>query len=77
MNHVTIFLKNNCPLCDEVKSLLDLFMKDYAIVMEEIDIEKDEKLLEKYFLEVPVIRINGEELDYRSIDYFSIENRLH
>lgn len=77
MNQVIIYIKKDCPLCDEVKGLVDLFNSDYSIEIQEIDIEQDENLQEKYFLEVPVMKINGEELDYRSIDYVSIEKRLH
>ncbi|RWZ54971.1 glutaredoxin family protein [Halobacillus fulvus] len=77
MNKINLYMKKNCPLCDEIRSLIDVFTGEYDIHIKEIDIELSEELLEKYMLEVPVIEVNGETLDYRSIDYVSIEKRLH
>ncbi|MCA0971656.1 glutaredoxin family protein [Halobacillus litoralis] len=77
MNDLILYVKKNCPLCDEITALIELFKSDYEMKFEEVDIETDEKLLERYMLEVPVLYVNGEELDYRSIDYLSIEKRLH
>ncbi|MBA2175635.1 glutaredoxin family protein [Halobacillus locisalis] len=77
MNHIVLYIKRECPLCDEVKSLLDLFEDTYALEIEEIDIEQDDELLERFMLEVPVVEINGETMDYRSVDYLSLEKRLH
>ncbi|WP_281658453.1 glutaredoxin family protein [Halobacillus sp. Cin3] len=72
MQRVVLYRKNGCALCDEVRALLSLFSVEVA----EIDIETDPELHEKYFLEIPVVRINEEELDYRSIDYFELQKRL-
>ncbi|SFJ43668.1 Glutaredoxin [Halobacillus dabanensis] len=72
MADVVLFSKKNCGLCDEVRELLSLF----EVSIKELDIEKDPVLQEKYMLEIPVVKIGGEELDYRSIDYFELEKRL-
>lgn len=70
---VKLYMKKNCSLCNEVRDLLSLF----EVKIVEIDIEIDPALLEKYMLEIPVIDIGGEKLDYRSIDYSELEKRLH
>lgn len=72
MQTVVLFRKNGCTLCDEVRALLSLF----SVEVSEVDIETDPELHEKYFLEIPVVRINEEELDYRTIDYFELQKRL-
>lgn len=77
MNTIVMYTKKHCPLCDEVRSLIDLFSIDYTIQLRELDIEEDESLMKKYMFEVPVLEVNGVEMDYRSIDYVSLEKRLH
>ncbi|MEC3883242.1 glutaredoxin family protein [Halobacillus sp. HZG1] len=72
MSEVILYVKENCGLCEEVKDLLSLF--DVAVVL--VDIGTDPVLLDKYMLEVPVLKIGEEELDYRNIDYFELMKRL-
>ncbi|REJ10130.1 glutaredoxin family protein [Halobacillus trueperi] len=72
MSEVILYVKENCGLCDEVKDLLSLF--DVKVIL--VDIESDPALLEKYMLEIPVLKIGEEELDYREIDYFELMKRL-
>lgn len=72
MKKVTLFTKENCGLCDEVRSMLSLF----EVTIEEVDIEKNKILFERYMFEIPVVRIGEEELDYRLIDYMELEKRL-
>ncbi|MBN9655970.1 glutaredoxin family protein [Halobacillus sp. GSS1] len=72
MSEVILYVKENCGLCEEVKDLLSLF--DVAVVL--VDIGTDPVLLNKYMLEVPVLKIGEEELDYRHIDYFELMKRL-
>ncbi|UOR11731.1 glutaredoxin family protein [Halobacillus amylolyticus] len=76
MNTLTLYRKNNCSLCDEVKELVDFLSMEYQIKTTEVDIEEDEELLQAYFLEIPVLFINGEKIDYRQIDVFSLRERL-
>lgn len=77
MNKIIVYKKDRCPLCEEVESLIDLLELDFSIDREEVDIESNEKLLEKYMFEIPVLIVNGVEMEYRDIDYFSIKKRLH
>ncbi|MBX0357470.1 glutaredoxin family protein [Halobacillus sp. Nhm2S1] len=72
MSEVILYVKEDCGLCDEVKDLLSLFEVQVVLV----DIESDPALLEKYMLEIPVLKIDEEELDYREIDYFELMKRL-
>lgn len=77
MNKITLYGKSNCKLCDEVKELVVVLAMDYQIEITEVNIEEDEQLLSRYFLEIPVLFINGERIDYREIDIFSLRERLH
>ncbi|MFD2922636.1 glutaredoxin family protein [Halobacillus naozhouensis] len=77
MNKITLYGKSNCKLCDEVKDLVVVLAMDYQIEMTEVNIEDDEELLHSYFLEIPVLFVNEERMDYREIDVFSLRERLH
>ncbi|ELK47987.1 glutaredoxin family protein [Halobacillus sp. ACCC02827] len=72
MKEVVLYSRPGCKLCEEVKQLIELF--DAHVL--EVNIEDNPDLLEKYILEIPVVDISGETLDYRSIDYFQLEKRL-
>ena len=77
MNNINLYVKKRCPLCEEISSLVELLSGEYQIEVQEIDIEQNDELMRKYLFEVPVLEVNGDELDYRSITYTAIEERLH
>ncbi|MCA1011179.1 glutaredoxin family protein [Halobacillus halophilus] len=77
MNNITLYVKKKCPLCDEISSLVELLSGEYQINVQEVNIEQNDELMRKYLLEVPVLEVNGDELDYRSITFTAIEERLH
>lgn len=59
---VTIFTKDGCTLCDEVKQRVERVASDYPIQLEMFDITSDEKIFEKYKWVIPVVHIDGEEV---------------
>jgi glutaredoxin len=61
---LTIYSKKDCHLCDEAKSIL----RKYPVELEEIDIEGDAQLLEKYREEIPVIFLDGRKLFKYRVD---------
>ncbi|WP_159462157.1 glutaredoxin family protein [Halobacillus sp. Marseille-P3879] len=77
MNEITIYRKPACGLCDEVETLIEIIQQDYEIKVNKIDITGNINLEQKYLLEIPVLLINGEELEYRQIDLLTIRERLH
>ncbi|WP_431804273.1 glutaredoxin family protein [Halobacillus andaensis] len=77
MNEITIYRKPTCGLCDEVETLIEIIQHDYEIKVNKIDITGNINLEQKYLLEIPVLLINGEELEYRQIDLLTIRERLH
>ncbi|WP_173915670.1 glutaredoxin family protein [Halobacillus sp. Marseille-Q1614] len=77
MNEAVLYLKQGCGLCNEVKGLLEILQEEFEIHVTEVDIEGNKLLEEKYLLEIPVLDLNGEEMDYRSIDLFTLRERLH
>ena len=51
-------------MCEEAKSIL----RKYPVELEEIDIEGDAQLLEKYREEIPVIFLDGRKLFKYRVD---------
>lgn len=76
MMKVIFYTKNVCSLCDEALALLLMFRNDYPFELEERDIYTNDKWLETYQLKIPVIEINGEQIDCGEMSYESIENLL-
>jgi glutaredoxin len=59
---VTLYTRRNCPLCDEAARLLRRLAPEFGLEVEEMDIEGDATLLERYRDSIPVIALEGEPL---------------
>ena len=63
---VTLYTRANCPLCDQAKAAIQA--SGVAVRIDEIDIDRDEVLRERYTNDVPVIHIDGKEAFRHSVD---------
>jgi len=61
MTRVVIYSKPGCHLCDEAKAAIQAAGCDEEYALEEINIETDPVLLDRYRFEIPVITIDGVE----------------
>ena len=59
--HVIVYSRPGCHLCDEAKSAMLAAGCSQHFVLQEINIETDPDLYERYRYEIPVITINGVE----------------
>ena len=57
--HVVIYTRPGCHLCEEAKQEMLAANCADQYVLEEVNIESDPALVERYGLEIPVITING------------------
>ncbi|MDQ0159569.1 MULTISPECIES: glutaredoxin family protein [Alkalibacillus] len=73
---VYFYTKQNCKLCEDVKQLLQILQMDYHFSIVEQNIYQDERLLEDYFLLIPVVRIGSRELSADSISFATLEQFL-
>lgn len=73
---VTLYMKDQCLLCDEAKTILQMLQEEHAFHLEEVNIYNDEQLLEKYHLYIPVIKIADKEILSNNIDFSYIESTL-
>lgn len=74
---IKFYTRQNCPLCEEAKLMIELVREDYPLEYEEVDIEQDEVLHEKYMLMIPVIEKDGEILMYGNIGYAELLEALN
>jgi glutaredoxin len=73
---VNLYSKTNCPLCDKAKQVLQELQNEFSFQINEIDIYQDDTLLEKYQLMIPVVEIDGEEVDFGLVQKDVIRKRL-
>lgn len=72
----TLYTRSNCPLCDEAKLMIQLVNEDFPLPYQEVDIESDEVLHEKYMLMIPVLEKDDEVLLYGNIGYAELLEAL-
>jgi len=72
MLKVTLYSKKDCHLCDVAKDTLLRIQMEFPFFLEEIDIEKDKTIFEKYKYLIPVIEIDDKMVSNYRVD----ENKL-
>lgn len=65
---VILYSRAQCPLCDDAREMLLEINNHYSFNLTEIDISTDDKLIETYDLMIPVVTIDGEEVQYGKIN---------
>ncbi|KOO37139.1 glutaredoxin family protein [Priestia koreensis] len=73
---VVVYTKETCSLCEKAIDLLEELKKEYRFTYTLVDIYQDDALLEKYQIMIPVVEINGEEVDFGIISAEKIRKRL-
>lgn len=63
MIRVTLYTKEDCSLCDEVKSYLISLEKEVPHTLHEVDINADPALRKRYLERVPVVQIGPYNLE--------------
>lgn len=57
MMRVTLFTQEDCHLCDEARLELEALQDEFPHQVVEVDINTDASLLDRYALEIPVIKV--------------------
>lgn len=73
MKDVLLYTRSQCPLCDEAKSLLQLF----NVNISERDIETNDDWQLKYGLMIPVIVLEDEEIYGKELCFEKLSERLN
>lgn len=73
---VTMYSKDNCSLCTKARRVIEELSEEFPLELNEVDIYKDDELLEKYQIMIPVIEIDGNEVEYGIIHKEVIQEYL-
>jgi glutaredoxin len=73
---VVIYTRPGCHLCDEAKDAINASGCDGEFLLEEINIENDESLLERYGNDIPVVLIDRTEAFRHRVDPIEFKRRL-
>lgn len=73
---VTLYRKAGCGLCDQAEASLGRIGKRVPLTVKLIDIDSDRALQERYFLEIPVVTVGGDEVARAPIHEGLLEERL-
>ncbi|HUE80952.1 MAG TPA: glutaredoxin family protein [Pyrinomonadaceae bacterium] len=73
---VVLFTRPGCHLCDEAKAAILSARCTDKYTLEEINIETDPELLERYGQDIPVIMINGVEAFKHRVSSVEFRKRI-
>jgi glutaredoxin len=76
MRTVVLYGRDGCCLCDDAREILLRVRARRPFVLEDRDIEQDEKLLRTYLERIPVVTIDGVEQFELFVDESELERRL-
>jgi len=76
MRTVVLYGRDGCCLCDDAREILLRVRARLPFVLEDRDIEQDEKLLRAYLERIPVVTIDGVEQFELFVDESELERRL-
>ncbi|PPA70162.1 glutaredoxin family protein [Jeotgalibacillus proteolyticus] len=73
---VEFYTRPNCGLCDEAKLMLSLVQEEVPFTLIEHNIEERDDWTEEYGLLIPVVKVDGEVVQYGKVDYVTLSKRL-
>lgn len=66
---LVLYTRRDCCLCDEMKGVLKLVSRAYPVDLDEVDIDRDPNLRDRFDQEVPVLFIEGRKaFKYRATE---------
>ncbi len=66
---IQFYTRPNCSLCEEARLMIQLVSEDIELDIEEINIENNDRIHEKYVIRIPVIEREGIVIQEGRIDY--------
>jgi glutaredoxin-like protein DUF836 len=76
MRTVVLYGRDGCCLCDDAREILLRVRERRPFVLEDRDIDQDEKLLRAYLERIPVVTIDGVEQFELFVNESELERRL-
>jgi glutaredoxin len=76
MRTITLYGRPGCHLCDDARAILRQIQAARPFVLQEVDIETDDRLFKRYLERIPVIALDGEELFDLFVDEEALRRKL-
>jgi len=73
---VTLYSRPGCHLCDDARHVIARVCAELGESFEEISIDSDPVLLEKYAEEIPVTLVDGRQHDFWRVDETRLRSAL-
>ncbi|MGJ7920204.1 glutaredoxin family protein [Neobacillus sp. LXY-4] len=73
---VTFYTRKKCHLCEMAKESLTQLQTEFPFSIKEVDIDTDDHLTELYGIMIPVVVLDGEEVQFGRVDKNVIRKRL-
>lgn len=59
---LTLYTRRDCCLCEEMKTAIRTVAKEFPLEFDEIDVDREPALAEKFGAQVPVLFIDGRKV---------------
>ncbi len=76
MPHLTLYTRQACQLCDEMKATIDRVASRLPITLDVTDIDSDAALAARYGEEIPVLLVDGMKVAKFRIAEAALERTL-
>jgi glutaredoxin len=76
MARVTLYSRPGCHLCDDARAVIERVCADLGESFDEVDIESDDGLEDRFGEEVPVTFVDGKQHDYWRVDETRLRKAL-
>jgi len=73
---ITLIGKPGCHLCDDAKVIIERVAADTGAGWQELSILDDEQLYERYWEQIPVVLVDGEQHDFWRVDEERLRHAL-
>ncbi len=73
---VTLYSRPGCHLCDDARAVIARVCADLGESYDEVDIDADEALLDRYGEEIPVTLVDGRQHDFWRVDEARLRTAL-
>src|SRR5208283_3471192 len=71
-HRVTVITKSGCHICENVIDDLQRLSKKFPFQLETLDIMNDAALFDKYWIKIPVVRLDG--IDVLEVEQIALPN---
>ncbi|MEY9847671.1 glutaredoxin family protein [Streptacidiphilus sp. MAP5-3] len=65
---VTLIGKPDCHLCEDAEAVIDALAAELGFAVEKLSINDDKELFRKYWEQIPVTLIDGNQHDFWKVD---------